>query len=296
MPAQTQKDRDEVYESMYEAQTDSGVASKEEEKKEEPKAVIDSTEKESSETDSVKKEDIKKDEVIDEVIEEEKKESLTPDETKKQGDLKAALRESRQKLKEYKKDTEDKINQLGAELSLLKSQLPTGDKKQSEELSEFATDEEKRIFELQDTIQKQQKVLTEIDQWRKEQVQNEERKVKDAEMSDLISDIKKVSADLEAEGFPGFNRFYYLISAKLKGMPEEERLERDTKEGWKELYKEEFPSLKSVFISEDINSKFNKKNEAKRSVDMLGESKSGKKGGDEPYTNEDYFKSRGARI
>jgi hypothetical protein len=279
MAGQTPEEKEDIYKSMY---ADPNSEEKVEsvrpdlEEKQPPK-----DEPDDSEPLTEKKEEAETSAEKDETAETEAKaEEEAEKKTKKQGDIKSALRETRGKFKDYRESAEKERIKLEAELEYYRNL-------RNQPVDEHLTDDEKLLKQRLDT---QERELQELKAFA---IKEESQRKKE----ELIRAIDEVDNDLTKENVLGFKRFYPIVTQILKEMPEEEQVNYDTPEGWKELYRQEFPNIQKMFIRKEREEKFAQKDAAKEKASFLGEKGgSPEKQGDKPYDPiNDYFKERGKK-
>lgn len=220
----------------------------------------------------------------------EKEEAVTeePSETEEAKDEKTvplgALHEEREKRKA-----------LGLELEEVKGQLHTvlqdirqlSDQKKTEETAaeeELGSVEvlEKRIMALEGGQRKTARDMQTEKQAKQDQALN--------------SDIKKVDAELEEEGFPAFEFMTAKVTDELNRLIKEDPQNKktlDNPEGWKKVYKEVvFPTIYSKFAKKDKADLFEKKKDLKLEANLGGPGKKPEEAKEEEWTYNDYLRMR----
>lgn len=298
MVMQSQEEKDDLFKELYDGkstETDEVKEGEEKEEKEEKETpseeTVTSTETEETKetvTDTEKSDTEEAEAKAKAEAEKEVKAEVDEEKEKKKGDVKIALREARGMLRDYKKTKEEEVYKLKTEIDFLKTQYVP----KVEDLSHLSEEEKSLHLKLQE----QDKKLNELDKWRKEKEINDSELQRQDTLRNIMTEIGDTAKELTDEGYPGFDKFYPLISEKINAMPVEEREEMDTREGWKELYRNSFSTIKSTFENIDKETKFAKKNEDKKKLATLGETKGAIKKESKPYTVDDYFKLRGAKV
>jgi hypothetical protein len=280
MAGQTEEEKDDIYKSMY-ANSDS------EEKVESVRPDLEEKQPPKDEPDdseplTEKKEEAESSTEKDEPAEAEVKaeEEAEKKDRKKQGDIKSALREERKKRKELREAAEKEVREAREEAAYYK-RLATDPQ------NENLTEEEKLTKQRLDA---QEQELQELKRFKIEKEARDRRVEK-------MAAIKKADKELTDEGKPGFSLYYPIVTQRLMEMDKDDQESYDTPEGWKELWREEYPRAKKIFIDRDRQESFKQKDAAKENANFLGE-KGGKTEGKEkkPYDPvNDYFKERGKK-
>jgi hypothetical protein len=209
-------------------------------------------------------------------VEETKKETTVPydalhEERMRRKDADSQIKELLKNQQELMKDNR----------KLLEERLGQGEQAEDDG-DELATRRELKTSKAE--IEALRKEISDMKDWKQQsEYDNYEKKV--------MNEVDKVHVELEKEGFYGFRDWgKYIVGAKINDMSEEDKRIFGTPEGWKKLFKAEYPKIRNHFKEQHEEADVAKKEALKANANLVqtpGKTTTDSKK-DKPWTMDDY--------